>query len=68
MKTAAEFLIELYNSKSKEEDLKILADFHKDAFHAGFLKGYDLCNAIHAATPNMAKIDNVDKFIEEVKG
>jgi hypothetical protein len=68
MKTAEEFLTEFYNSGNKEEDIKLFAELQKDAFHAGFLKGYDVCNAIHAATPKLNKIENVDKFIEEVKG
>ena len=47
--------------------IAIIEREQKEAFRAGFTNGYDLCNAIHAATPNLSKIKDVDKFIDEVK-
>lgn len=87
MKTPLEILTELTLSLSKEEDIKILAEFQKDERNESIksfvnwhnenypdsyipnsrIGRFNLQLSIKAAKPNMDKIKDVDKFIDEVK-
>lgn len=69
MRTAQTLFHEINNVElSHQQVIEKLTEFQKDAFHTGFTKGYDLCNEIHAAAPNLSKIKDVDAFVDDVKG